>query len=311
MLKQPQLGLVCITASDAVRFRAVTRKRLLQFDAETQRAVLRDIYADNLARLEGAIDFCLARGIRLYRMTSALFPFADDELGAEVLNAFSAQLKRIGRRALSLGIRLVVHPDQFVILNSDSPQVIANSVKILRMHARNMDLLAQPCNAWATIILHGGKAGRAERLIETIRELPIEIRARLALENDEYAYSASEILDICRAAQVPMVFDAHHHLVHENLTSYDDASVAHFLDAARATWQPHEEWQLTHISNGRHHFNDRHHSDMVIVMPESFRRAPWIEVEAKRKEEAIEYLQREWLPKTMRAEIETSVVAIE
>jgi UV DNA damage repair endonuclease len=30
-------------------------------------------------------------------------------------------------------------------------------------------------------------------------------------------------------------------------------------------------------------------------MPESFRRGLWIEVEAKRKEEAIEKLQREWL----------------
>ena len=28
----PQLGLVCITHSDAVRYRALTRKRLLQLD---------------------------------------------------------------------------------------------------------------------------------------------------------------------------------------------------------------------------------------------------------------------------------------
>jgi UV DNA damage endonuclease len=30
--ERPQLGLVCITTSDAVRYRAMTRKRLLQLD---------------------------------------------------------------------------------------------------------------------------------------------------------------------------------------------------------------------------------------------------------------------------------------
>ena len=47
----PQLGLVCITTSDAVRYRALTRKRLLQFGAAEQKALLRELYADNLARL--------------------------------------------------------------------------------------------------------------------------------------------------------------------------------------------------------------------------------------------------------------------
>ncbi len=42
----PQLGLVCITASDAVRYRALTRKRLLQFDDAEQKRMLRELYAD-------------------------------------------------------------------------------------------------------------------------------------------------------------------------------------------------------------------------------------------------------------------------
>ncbi|GAC1399407.1 MAG: UV DNA damage repair endonuclease UvsE [Pyrinomonadaceae bacterium] len=292
---RPQLGLVCITASDTVRFRALTRKRLLQFDEPTQRAMLSELYADNLSRLDRALDFCIGHEIRLYRMTSGLFPFADDALGAETLTEFSTEIGRIGERATSLGIRLVVHPDQFVVLSSDSPHVIENSLKILRMHARNMDLLKQPRSSWATMILHGGKSDRAARLTETIEKLPDEIRSRLALENDEYCYSAHEILEVCRAAEVPMIFDAHHHLCHESLTSYDDASVGEFLHAARATWE-NPAWQLTHISNGRESLNDRHHSDIVTIMPESFRAAPWIEVEAKQKELAIEHLQQEWLP---------------
>jgi UV DNA damage endonuclease len=273
----------------------LTRKRLLQLEPAEQARVLRELYADNLARLDGALTFCLARGLRLYRMTSGLFPFADDAAGTDVLDEFADEAARIGERALALGIRLVLHPDQFVVLSSDTPQVIANSVKILEMHARVMDLLKQPRSSWALMEIHGGKAGRAERLVETVAALPENVRTRIAFENDEYAYSAAEILDVCRRARVPMVFDAHHHVVREKLDSYEHRSVAEMLGAARETW-PVPEWQLVHISNGREHFADRHHSDFISAMPEAFRRVEWIEVEAKLKEVAIERLQDEWLP---------------
>ncbi|HLL72928.1 MAG TPA: UV DNA damage repair endonuclease UvsE [Pyrinomonadaceae bacterium] len=295
----PQLGLVCITTSDAVRYRALTRKRLLQFDTTEQKRMLRELYADNLARLGRALDFCVERGLKLYRLTSGLFPFADDAAGADVLEEFAEAARRTGERATALGIRLVIHPDQFVVLSSDSEQVVANSVKILETHARVLDLLAQPQTSWTVIEIHGGKGDRAARLVEVIRGLPDAVRTRLALENDEYAYSAAQILEVCRAACVPMVFDAHHHVCREKLESYEDESVAYYLAAARETW-PVAEWQLVHISNGRERFNDRHHSDFITEMPSSYARAPWIEVEAKHKELAIEKLRDEWLASGMR-----------
>jgi UV DNA damage endonuclease len=290
----PQLGLVCITHSDAVRYRTTTRKRLLTLDAAGQKQLLRELYAANLERLNRAIDFCEANDLRLYRITSGLFPFADDAAGENVLEEFREEARRAGERALRLGLRMLLHPDQFVVLSSDSPEVVANSVKILSTHARVLDMLAQPRSAWAAMEIHGGKSGRAGRLVEVIRGLPEGIRSRLALENDEYAYSAAEILEVCRAANVPMVFDAHHHVCRERLASYEDPSVAHFLAAARETW-PDPAWQLTHISNGRASFNDRHHSDLIDEMPTAYRAAPWIEVEAKHKELAIEKLRAGWL----------------
>jgi UV DNA damage endonuclease len=290
----PQLGLVCITQSDEVRYKTVTRKRLLQFPEGEQKRMLRDLYAANLARLNGALDFCAGRGLRLYRMTSGLFPFADDEAGSDVLEEFAAEVAQTGARAAALGIRLVLHPDQFVVLSSDSPQTVANSVKILESHARVMDMLGLPRSPWALIEIHGGKGDRAERLVEQIALLPEAVRSRIAFENDEYIYSAAEILDVCRRAGVPMVFDAHHHVVHEGLDSYDHPSVGEMVEAARTTWR-RPEWQLVHISNGRESFCDRHHSDLVEAMPAAYRRVPWIEVEAKHKELAIERLRAEWL----------------
>jgi UV DNA damage endonuclease len=291
--RAPRLGLVCITHSDAVRYKTVTRKRLLQFDVVEQKRILREVYAANLSRLNAALDFCVRAGLSLYRMTSGLFPFADDEAGADVLEEFREEVAAVGERATELGIRLVLHPDQFVVLSSDSPQTVANSVKILETHARVMDMLGLPRSPWALIEIHGGKGGRSDRLVEQIGLLPEAVRTRIAFENDEYIYSAREILDVCRRAGVPMVFDAHHHVVHEGLDSYDHPSVSEMVDAACETW-PVADWQLVHISNGRESFRDRHHSDLVERMPAAYARVPWIEVEAKHKELAIERLRAEW-----------------
>ncbi len=297
--KQPELGLVCITASDAVRFRTVTRKRLLQLTEIEQEKVLRELYADNLKRLDKAIDFCYANNIKLYRMTSALFPFADTDLGERVLDSMDEELRRVGDRAISLNIRLVLHPDQFVVLSSDKPDVVKNSIKILATHALIMDKLGQPRDPRALLNIHGGKGDRTSQLKSVIRDLPESIRSRLTFENDEYAYSSSELLEVCLDTGVAMVFDAHHHVIHEHLESYDDPNVAEMLAAAKTTW-PVPEWQLVHISNGREFFADPRHSDLIADMPNCYYDAPWIEVEAKFKELAIDKLRAEWLSANVR-----------
>ena len=293
MLPQlPHLGLVCITQSDEVRYRTVTRKRLLDLPDDAQRALLDTLYRDNLSRLDTALTYCIRESIGLYRIVSSIFPFFDEDIGRAVMAPLAADVARVGQRALDSNIRLVMHPDQFVVLSSDSESVVANSVKILQMHADIMDLLQQPRTPWALLEIHGGKANRADALVERIAALPEAIRSRIGLENDEYSYSASEIHAICLRSGVPMVFDAHHHIVHEKLSSYDDPSVADVLAKARATWADPAQ-QLVHISNGRSSFNDRQHADLIDVMPACYADAPYIEIEAKFKELAIAKL-RDW-----------------
>ncbi|MBA3693192.1 MAG: UV DNA damage repair endonuclease UvsE [Acidobacteria bacterium] len=288
------LGLVCITTTDAVRYKTVTRKRLLSFDERVQQEMLRVIYQENINRINNAIEFCAANDINLYRLTSGLFPFSDEPIGAEILEDFAEQLSVTGRKATANNLRIVMHPDQYVVLSSDSESVVENSVKILKMHAKTLDLLEQPRSEWATMNIHGGKGDRADKLVESVEKLPFEIRSRIAFENDEHAYSSSQILEVCRRASVPMVFDAHHHVCREKLDNYNHESVAEMFWAARETWANPEN-QLVHISNGRDHFQDRAHHDLIFTMPEVFRFARWIEIEAKQKEIAIEKLKNEWL----------------
>ncbi len=295
-LMLPNLGLVCITVSSAVRYRTITRKRLLSVDLHEQERLLYELYVHNLGTLYRAVDFCMENNIRLYRISSQIFPFADEPMGIEILKRLQEELRAIGTRAQALGLRLAVHPDQFVVLNSDSADVVKNSIKILSMHARTLDYLEQPQSTWSVLELHGGKGKRADALVAAIQELPLNIRSRLALENDEYIYSAEETLELCHAASVPMVFDAHHHVCHEKINSYNDPSVYSLVDAARKTW-PAAEWQLAHISNGREFFTDRRHSDLITDMPDAYKHIPWIEIEAKHKEIAIRRLQTEWSAK--------------
>jgi UV DNA damage endonuclease len=183
----PQLGLVCVTTSKEVRYRTITRKRLLEQSLQSQRQLLDAIYRDNIATFNTAMRFCERERISLYRIPSSIFPFADEDIGRERLQILAGELARCGAFATALSVRLVMHPDQFVVLNSDSDDVIANSIKVLQMHADIMDLLGQPRSPWALLEIHGGKSGRADELVERIATLPDAIRCRLALENDEYA----------------------------------------------------------------------------------------------------------------------------
>ena len=292
-IPRPRLGLVCITASDAVRFRTLTRTRYLKLSEPERHQVLQTLYGENLRRLQNALAFCARHRISLYRVSSGLFPLSDEEIGTQILEQMSPLLSTIGTQATRLGIRVVLHPDQYVVLNSTSPQVVQNSVKILQRHALTLDLFGLPRNPWSAMTIHGGKGGRPEALVQAIQTLPDPVRCRLTLENDERAYSGEEILAVCRKSGIPMVFDAHHHVCHERLSSYDHPTVAELLGAARDTWpQPH--WQLVHLSNGRESFTDPAHSDFIEAMPGAYHAAPWIEVEAKAKEQAIARLRAAW-----------------
>jgi UV DNA damage endonuclease len=290
---RPQLGLVCMSAGDEVRFRTITRTRYLALSQADRQAKLEELYLDNLSRLRAALEFCRARRIRLYRAISGLFPMSDEPLGEQILLRMEDDLAAVGKLAQRYGIRVIQHPDQFVVLSSVSDQVVRQSIEILRKHALAFDLLGLPCSAWSAIILHGGKAGRAQQLFEVIPRLPENVRSRLVLENDEYAYSAREILEICHGAGVPMVFDAHHHAIREKLDSYEHPSVAEMTHAARRTW-PKGDWQIVHLSNGVNSIADPRHSDLIHTVPSAFANAPWIEVEAKGKEQAIDELRRIW-----------------
>jgi UV DNA damage endonuclease len=292
----PNLGLVCITIGPEVRYRTTTRTRFLALPDDAARtALLDELYRHNIRTLFAAIEYCHAREICLYRVTSNLFPQVDHPIGQAVRESLADEMKGFAAHAKRLSVRVVIHPDQWVVLSSDTPTVITNSVAMLTDHARTFDLLGLPISPWAMMVVHGGKGNRADALVATISGLAGNIRSRLALENDESCYSAEQIREVCQRVKVPMVFDAHHHVIREKLDSYEHPSVRKFTLAARKTWEPHPEWQIVHISNGATCFADSRHSEGIETFPAAFLDTPWVEVEAKAKENAIDPLRRRLL----------------
>ena len=285
----PAYGLVCLTVGPELRFRTVTLSRYRLLTPAERETRLRALYAENIRILHSAAGYCAARGIRLYRMSSSLFPMLDlegDDTGSAVLADLSAELGAAGEAFGDAGIRVLMHPEQFIVLNSDRPEVRASSLRAMQGHARVMDGLGFTRSAWNLLLLHGGKGGRAAELRALIPDLPDAVRLRLGLENDERAYGPQDLLPVCGATGTPFVFDAHHHVVREGLPDQEHPSVREWVLRARATWTP-PEWQVVHLSNGIEGPQDRRHSHLITQLPSAYADVPWIEVEAKGKEEAV------------------------
>lgn len=285
--------MVCLSSEGSCSYRSITRTQFLKLSRREQADKLHELYWDNTQRLQWTLGYCDRRQIRLYRATSGLYPMSDEPMGRRVLESLPAVLSAVSRRAARLNIRMLLHPDQFVVLNSENVQTAETSRRILEKHALWFDLFGLEQSPWNAINIHGGKAGRADELLRAVEQLPTSVRSRLTFENDEYSYSAAAILDVCRRTRCPMVFDCHHHVIKEGLASYDDPSVAYFTQAARETW-PDPSWQVCHISNGEAAFLDRYHSPFITMAPAAFTDVPWLEVEARGKEQAILRLRRHW-----------------
>jgi UV DNA damage endonuclease len=234
-----------------------------------------------------------ASGVRLFRVSSAMFPLSDRVPRRLWDNdALRGELALCGEVARKCGIRLTTHPGQFCVLSSDSDSVVEKAIVELEHHAWMFDSMGMPRSPYAAINVHGGKADRQTRLIDAIRSLPEASRSRLTLENCETCYSLVDLLPVSMETGVPIVWDSHHHVFNDG--GLDGAEAA---DAADETW-PKGVKPLQHISNtepgmeGGSFTERRKHSDMIHYIPavqlERLRRdAVDLEVEAKMKNLAV------------------------
>ena len=258
---------------------------------------IKQCYLSNLRELRWALPKILGLGIKFFRISSSLFPLYDQVNPETYLNSeVTEHLQAIGAYALRFGMRINTHPGQFVVLSSESPRVVYNSIRELNFHAWIFDQMGLPATPYYNINVHGGKSGRPSGLLRGIEKLQPSARKRLTLENDEFCYSVAELLPVCRESGTPMVFDSHHHTLNPDGLSDADA-----LEKAIATWEATIR-PTTHLSNTQPEMRSsssirdrRIHSEMIDYIPDSQLLAYKegridIEVEAKAKNLAIDTL---------------------
>ena len=255
-------------------------------DAEKVRALV----WENLLALETILRWNAGHGIRLFRMGQSLVPFASHPAFPYDWEAeHGDDLREIGELARALGIRLSMHPGQFIQPGSLKPEVSERSLVELRYVARVFDLIGSPDSV---IVLHMGGAyedgpATAARFVETMRPEAGVLRY-LALENDERVWAVPEIVRTARSLGIPTIADAFHHDLNPG-----GLTLAEALDLSLPTWEPRGIRPKLHLSSqdpakqpGAHAYlvdvRDWHHLLSALDGREAD-----VMVEAKGKEQAL------------------------
>ena len=212
----------------------------------------------SLERLAAILERLDSMDVRMYRMASALAPYAthpDLPQFHRQVEECAEHLARVGARARELDVRLSFHPGQYVVLNSERPEVRALAALELDTTAALLDGLG--CGPEAVVVLHvGGGAGgrqaaldRFERGLELVGEAG---RRRLVVENDDRAFSLVDVLALHRRTALPVVWDILHHHCHDPHGIPDGEA----LRAALATW-PGDVVPKIHFSSPRTAMEER------------------------------------------------------
>jgi UV DNA damage endonuclease len=153
-------------------------------------------------------------------MSSGLVPFASHPVNTfDWQSYFLPTFQEIGEYIKQHAMRISMHPDQFVVLNSPKPETVQNSIAELVYQGSVMDLMG--LDRTAKLQIHGGgaygdKPTAISRFVEIYQQLPESVKARLVVENDDRTYSLRDCLEIHERTGIPILFDNFHHECNHN-----------------------------------------------------------------------------------------------
>jgi UV DNA damage endonuclease len=255
-----------------------------------------DLVLQNVADLERIIDWNEEMGIKMYRMSSEMFPWATEYEFTDLKdwNEIQKILQRCGAKATMYKQRLSFHPGPFNVLVSPKENVVLNTIKDLEVHGRIMDAMELSKTPYNKINIHcngvyGDKQTAMDRFCTNFDKLSNSVKTRLTIENDDKAsmYSVKDLMYIHNAIKIPIVFDYHHHSFNTGDLSERDA-----LALAITTW-PKGITPAVHYSESKAlHENNikikaQAHSDYINAIPNTYNMDVDIMVEAKQKDLAI------------------------
>ena len=289
------IGYACINLSLGKK---ITTNRTMVKKTFTAKGLdyVSDLVLQNVTDLEKIIDWNESNGIKLYRMSSEMFPWATEYEFTQLKDwkEISIILKKCGDKAFQYNQRLTFHPGPFNVLVSPKESVVENTIKDLEVHGRIMDAMGLSKTPYNVINIHcngvyGDKKSAMDRFITNFQRLSESVKNRLTIENDDKnsMYSVKDLMYIHEKTGIPIVFDYHHHQFCTGDLSEEDA-----LKLASKSW-PKGITQLTHYSESKaiHENNSKlkpqAHSDYINTLPNTYGVDIDIEIEAKAKDLAI------------------------
>jgi UV DNA damage endonuclease len=292
-----RFGLCCIFLEQPIKFRNTTVKAISSMERGAALAKLSGLCMTNAEALQASLRFCADNGIGCFRINSQICPIkthdgcgydvSDLPDGDEIVERFKA----CGEFARTHDVRTCFHPDQFVVMNSPRPDVVDRSIQELEYQSEVAEWVGAD-----VVNIHGGggygdKPNALARFARNLSRLSDRVRSRLTVENDDTTYTPSELLPLCRAEGIPLVYDVHHHRCNQ-----DDLSVEDATTQAIATWNREPMFHISSPIEGWKGPKPRRHHDFINLQdfPQCWNGlALTVEVEAKAKEVAVLKLMKQ------------------
>jgi UV DNA damage endonuclease len=97
---------------------------------------------DNIFHLNQILRYNVKNKLLFFRISSDLVPFASHYgLQIRLVQVFQSELKHIGDYIKRCNVRISMHPDQFVFLNSPNENILKNSINELKYHCNLLDTM--------------------------------------------------------------------------------------------------------------------------------------------------------------------------
>lgn len=258
------------------------------------------IFEENLESFLNILKYNKANNIYFYRMTSHLVPLLTYPKSYDnILIKHKSKLQEIGDFIKENNMRVDMHPDQYLVLNSINPSVVESTILSLEYYDSLMKLL----NLQTNIILHigsgqEGKIKAMKRFEENFYKLKKSIKDKIAIENDDKVFNIRNTLTLAKKLNIPMVLDYHHFLVNKNNEKIED-----FIIDIFSTWKTTPK---IHFSSPKNKKEKRSHHDYIdsdtfieFIEKIKFCNIDFdVMIEAKQKDEALFKLVRELKYKT-------------